>query len=90
MSRIADKADYVRGKLRTDRRSEHRCHWPGCPEIVPAAAWGCRKHWYMLPLSIRNRIWGAFRPGQEDDKTPSQRYLAAAMEARRWIRDNHP
>jgi hypothetical protein len=63
----------------------HACHWPGCPIQVPPAKWGCRAHWYRLPQAIRNRIWAAYRPGQEDDRSPARRYVEAAREAQAWI-----
>jgi len=81
-SSVGDKADYVRSQGQ-DR--EHHCHWPGCKEQVPPAMWGCRKHWYMLPQMIRERIWAYYRPGQERDMRPSREYLATAQEAEEWI-----
>lgn len=46
--------------------------------------WGCSKHWFTLPLRLRNAIWRAYRPGQEDDKRPSGEYLAIAREVQEW------
>ncbi|UZW54017.1 hypothetical protein NUH86_10770 [Sphingobium sp. JS3065] len=86
---IGDKADYVRSRL-DGPAGGHHCHWSGCTAKVPPAAWGCRKHWYRLPHTIRNRIWASFRPGQEQSKTPSRAYVEAAREAREWILANHP
>ncbi|ABQ68559.1 hypothetical protein Swit_2200 [Rhizorhabdus wittichii RW1] len=83
------KADYVRGQAPLGA-GNHHCHWTGCAAKVPPAMWGCRKHWYMLPADIRNRIWRTFRPGQEIAKTPSAEYVTAAREARDWIAANHP
>ena len=76
------KADYVRNQPQT---REHECHWPGCPKQVPPAMWGCRAHWYSLPLEIRNKIWAVYRPGQEVDIHLSKTYVAAAREAQKWI-----
>ncbi len=36
----------------------------------------CRSHWFALPKKIRDAVWREYRPGQEDDKTPSFRYMA--------------
>lgn len=63
----------------------HTCHWNDCEVEVPPKMWGCKKHWFMLPLHIRQRIWATYRPGQEIDKQPSEAYLDAAMDARTWI-----
>ena len=79
------KADYVRSAVAEGRTGKHHCHWPGCDKLVPPAAWGCRPHWYRLPLALRNKIWAAFRPGQEQTKTPSRRYVEVAREVQDWI-----
>lgn len=84
------KADYVRSKLRSGKTGDHHCHWPGCDRTVPPAAWGCRKHWYMLPESLRRAIWAAFRPGQEVSKTPSPAYVEVAQQVQDWIAEHYP
>lgn len=84
------KADYVRGKLRDGRSGNHHCHWPGCEKKVPPAAWGCLRHWKMLPLELQRKIWRAFRPGQEESKTPSCAYVEVAREVQDWIAKHHP
>lgn len=63
----------------------HTCHWPNCTQRVPPVRWGCRKHWFALPLRLRNRIWATYVPGQEITKTPSAAYIAAAKEVQQWI-----
>lgn len=84
MTSIKDKADHVRAARQT---RVHRCHWPGCQTLVPPAKWGCAAHWFRLPLVYRNRIWGAYRVGQEADLTPSREYLAVAREVQQWIKE---
>lgn len=78
-----NKAKYVLAARQTRR---HSCHWPHCDREVPPARWGCREHWFMLPKNIRDKIWRAYRPGQEIDLRPSEAYLAAAEAAQVWIR----
>lgn len=80
---IAKKVAYVK---RAGQTRDHACHWPGCNVQVPPAKWGCTKHWFWLPKEIRDRIWRAFRPGQEINLTPSREYLDAAAAAQEWIR----
>lgn len=63
----------------------HRCHWPGCEREVPPRLWGCREHWYRLPLRLRDAIWREYRPGQEVSKAPTEAYLAVAREVQNWI-----
>jgi hypothetical protein len=64
----------------------HTCHWPDCPVEVPPRMWGCKRHWFMLPKTLRDRIWATYRPGQEITKDPSDEYVKAAMDVQRWIR----
>jgi hypothetical protein len=67
----------------------HRCHAIGCTEPTPPSLFMCRRHWFLLPKRLRNRIWATYRPGQEVvTKTPSREYLAAAREARAWLRQH--
>lgn len=84
---MGDKVDYV---LSQGQTRNHHCHWPGCNTQVPPAMWGCRKHWYNLPRTIRNRIWNTYECGQEVKGTPSKDYLAAAQEAQDWITKYYP
>lgn len=79
------KAAYVKAQ-RQDRN--HECHWPGCGKQVPPAMWGCRPHWFALPKELRDKIWNAYRPGQEKDMHPSKAYLDAANEVQQWIKHN--
>jgi len=82
MTSIGDKVAHVKAA----RQSRgHGCHWPGCEARVPPAMWGCLKHWFTLPRALRNRIWAAYRPGQENDLRPSAAYIAVAHEVQLWI-----
>lgn len=66
----------------------HVCHWPGCETPVPPRMWGCRVHWYALPMVLRNRIWATYEPGQEITMTPSDDYLDAARDVEAWITEH--
>lgn len=79
----SDKVKYVLGQQQT---RDHHCHWPGCSVQVPPAMWGCRMHWFRLPIIIRHGIWETFRPGQETNLTPSREYIKAAQAAQNWIK----
>lgn len=63
----------------------HTCHWPGCEVVVPPAMWGCKPHWFRLPAHLRRQIWATYRPGQEDDRSPSREYVVAARLVKEWI-----
>lgn len=78
------KAEYVRSQGQT---RAHTCHWPGCTKQCPPAAWGCKAHWYALPLGLRSRLWGAYVPGQEIKGNPSEKYLEVAKEIEAWIKN---
>lgn len=60
---------------------KHMCHAIGCDVAVPPAMLMCRRHWYMVPADIRDRIWRAYVPGQEITKTPTRHYLSVMDEA---------
>lgn len=64
----------------------HYCHWPGCTVHVPPSSWGCKRHWFKLPMRLRKLIWKHYRPGQEITKTPSPEYIAVAKQIQEWIK----
>lgn len=38
----------------------------------------CLRHWRMVPRAIQRQVWATYRPGQCDDKNPSEAWHAAA------------
>lgn len=83
MDDISAKVAHVKAARQTRL---HQCHWPGCPLQVPPAKWGCRAHWYALPKALRDKIWRAYRPGQENNVSlVSASYVAVAREVQEWI-----
>jgi len=81
-----EKIAYVKTQTQT---RDHCCHWPGCGKQVPPALWGCLRHWRMVPKELRDRIWDAYRPGQERSMTPSREYVRVAREVQDWIAANY-
>lgn len=76
------KAAYVVAEARkTPASNTHRCHWPGCEKKVAPAMWGCKAHWFLLPMGIRAEIFRTYRVSQEVDKAPSRFYIEAAQKA---------
>ena len=65
--------------------SVHTCHAAGCSVEVPPKMLMCRRHWYMVPKPMRDEVWRTYRPGQEDDKAPSDDYLMAMDAAIRAV-----
>lgn len=86
MVSLQQKVAYVKKQGQT---RNHACHWPGCNKQVPPAMWGCKSHWFKLPQRLRNQIWANYSIGQEQNGTPSQRYLQVADEVERWIKENY-
>lgn len=68
---------------------KHHCHWPGCKTEVPPARWGCRYHWFKLPMALRHKLWLAYQIKQEETQKPSREYVGIAREIQDWIRNNH-
>lgn len=85
MPTVKQKADYVKSEPQS---RHHTCHWPGCDKQVPPAMWGCKTHWFKLPIGLRNKIWATYRPGQEKTRTPSRAYVHVARQVQQWIADN--
>ena len=82
---LASKVEHVKD-AKQDR--DHTCHWPGCDLQVAPALWGCKRHWYMLPIHIRKRIWATYKIGQErGDARVSSAYVAVAREAEEFARN---
>ncbi len=82
---IEQATQRVRAACEGSKLMAHHCHWPGCPIEVPPKLWGCKRHWFQIPVTLRHEIWRTYRPGQEIDKQPSTDYLAAAKAVREWI-----
>jgi hypothetical protein len=67
--------------LSSGQTRAHRCHADGCEEQVPPAMFMCKPHWFKLPKGLRDRVWSAYRLGQEKDGRASERYLSVTREA---------
>lgn len=83
------KASKVKWVKSQGQNRDHTCHWPGCDKQVPPAMWGCYYHWMKLPKHLRDKIWAAYRIGQEVSMTPSREYLKVAEEVQQWIKEKH-
>lgn len=74
--------DHYEVSMKNDRG--HQCHWPTCTLYCAPAFWGCKRHWFMLPKHLRDRLWKHYIKGQEIYKTPLPEYMEAAREAETW------
>jgi hypothetical protein len=83
MSTLREKRHHVRFAINDD--PTHTCHWPGCTRQVKPAMFMCGSHWFKLPLNLRNEVWAAYRPGQEETKNPDRLYLETVRKVQNWI-----
>lgn len=65
----------------------HTCHAIGCEKIIPPKMFMCRRHWFLLPKVMRNRIWFTYQKGQEITKQPSLDYLEIARNCIKLIEE---
>ena len=56
----------------------HHCHAQGCRVEVKPELLMCSKHWLRVPGVIRREVLRNYRPGQCDDKNPSEAWHVAA------------
>lgn len=63
----------------------HHCHAACCTAKVPPAMLMCRKHWFMVPKAVRDRVWATYRDGQCDDWRITHAYAEAARSAVRSV-----
>ncbi len=54
----------------------HKCHAYQCKAAVPPRMLMCKHHWSLVPKNVQRAIWATYRRGQEQDKRPSDSYLA--------------
>lgn len=58
--------------------SQHICHARGCTKPVPPERLMCLYHWMLIPWAVQRAVWRTYRPGQCDDKNPSDAWMQAA------------
>jgi hypothetical protein len=63
----------------------HTCHATNCKAKILPEMFMCKRHWFKLPKTIRDRIWREYRPGQCDDWKISSEYVEAAKAGVRYI-----
>lgn len=56
----------------------HTCHAMRCSARCRPQHLMCARHWRMVPPKLRRRVLTTYRPGQCDDKRPSQDWFEAA------------
>jgi hypothetical protein len=67
---------------------QRKCAALTCQTLVPPRLLMCRRHWSLVPVLIRNRVWAHYQKGQEQGRTaPSAEYFAAVRDAIRAVAD---
>jgi hypothetical protein len=57
----------------------HKCHAVGCTTACQPEHLMCRRHWFMVPKSLRDEVWRTYQPGQCDlEPHPSEDWHRAA------------
>lgn len=60
---------------------DHHCHARFCGRSCKPEWLMCPRHWRMVPRPLQQAVWAAYRPGQCDDKKPSEAWFQAAEAA---------
>lgn len=56
----------------------HSCEAEDCAKIVPSAMLMCKRHWFMVPKDLRDRVWAGYHRGMDDEYHVA---VAAAVDA---------
>lgn len=59
----------------------NKCAAVGCGAKISPQLLMCRKHWFIVPKSIRDRVWANYVRGQEKRLDATDAYMAAYHEA---------
>lgn len=50
--------------MATEEHEAHRCPVRRCKAVVPPDRLMCKRHWYMVPKPIRDRVWATYDNGK--------------------------
>lgn len=85
-ARRSAKTTIVAPATPIERAVVHLCLWPGCTAIVRGRLYACSEHWRRIPPFLANRLWDAYREGQERTLDISPAWIAAHNSIRAWIK----
>lgn len=63
----------------------HTCHAMKCETEVAPRLYMCYSHWRKLPKEMQAAVWGAYVPGQEIRKDPTEEYINVTERIIRWL-----
>lgn len=52
------------GEVMTSFSSTVHCPVTGCDEQIDPSRLMCRRHWYLVPKLLRDRVWATWRSGE--------------------------
>lgn len=55
-----------------------RCEVDNCTQQVPTDMLMCRRHWFLVPKDIRDRVWAGYHRGMDEEYEVA---VAAAIDA---------
>lgn len=56
----------ARGPLWREPYDAHQCNYPGCKEVIGGQLWGCRDHWFLIPVELRDKYLACTRKRDRD------------------------
>jgi hypothetical protein len=57
------------------------CHANGCATRTPHRLFMCARHWAMVPLTMQNAVWTAYRNAPKGGRARDRDYLSACAKA---------
>lgn len=58
-----------------------RCPIGGCGDPIDRSRLMCRKHWYLVPRKLRDRVWATWRSGDGARRAEHQEAVLTAIAA---------
>lgn len=79
------KDGVLRATVHFKVKAAHHCHAKACTREVKPELLMCFEHWRMVPKKVQRAVWDNYRPGQCDDKRPSNEWHVAADAAIAYV-----
>jgi hypothetical protein len=64
---------------------KHHCHARNCSVGCKPECLMCLGHWRRVPRKLQRAVWDSYRPGQCDDRNPSEEWHVAADAAIAYV-----
>lgn len=60
---------------------DNRCPIAGCGALIDPSRLMCRRHWYLVPRRLRDRVWATWRGGEGALRREHQEAVLIAIAA---------